>query len=68
VPRLGRRLAGRGVVLPGLAEIVGEGAQQVVCYRADVRLLRFVAQHGRRDIELPVRLLRVAFPASELRF
>ena len=43
VARLGRRLAGRRAVRPGLAEVVGKVAEQVVCYRADVRPVRFVA-------------------------
>jgi hypothetical protein len=38
-----------------------------LCYRADVRLLRFVAQHGRRDAELLVCLFGVAVPAREFR-
>jgi len=62
VPHLGRRLAGRRAVRPGLAEVVGKVAEQVVGRRADVRLLRFVAQHGCRDAELLVRLLGIAVP------
>ena len=64
---LGRRLTGRRAVRPGLAEIVGEVAEQVVGYRADVRPLRFVAQHGGRDAELLICLLGVAVPAGEFR-
>jgi len=64
---LGRRLASRRTVGPDLAEIVGEVAEQVVRYRADVRPLRFVAQRGGRDGELLVCLLGVAVPAGEFR-
>ena len=67
MPCLGRRLEGRYAVRTGLAEIVGQVAEQVVCCRADARLLRFVAQHGDRDAELLVRLLGVAAPISEFR-
>ena len=67
MPRLGRRLAGRRAVRTGLAEIVGKIAEQVVCHRADVRPLRFVAQHGCREAELLVSLLGVAAPAGEFR-
>ena len=67
MPRLRRGLECRDAVLAGLAEAVGEVTEQVVCHRADVRLLRFVAQHGCRDAELPVCLLGVAAPAGQFR-
>ena len=67
VPSLGRRLAGSHAVGTGRTEIVGEVPEQVVCYSADIRLLRRIAQYGCHDAELPPRLLRVADPASELR-
>ncbi len=43
-------------------------AEQVMCHHADVRPLRFVAQHGCRDAELVVRLLGVAASTREFRF
>ena len=67
VPRLRRGLECRDAVLASLAEIVGQVAEQVVCYRADIRPLRFVAQHGCHDVELLVCLLGVAVPAREFR-
>ena len=67
VPHLGRRLAGRSAIRAGLTEILGEVAEHVVCYRADVCLLPCVAQQGCRDAELPARLVVVAGPAGEFR-
>src|SRR6202050_2801438 len=65
MPRLRRGSEGHGAVLAGLVEALREGTRAVVRDRPDVGPLR--VQHGGRDAELPVRLLGVAAPASQLR-
>jgi len=67
VSRLGRRLPGSHAVGTGLTEIVGKISQHVVKFRANIRLLRVVAQEGGRDAELTAGLRGVAAPTSELR-
>ena len=65
--RLGRRLPGGHAMRTGLTEVVGEVAEQVMDLRADVRLLRGIAQEGGRDAELAAGLVGVTAQACELR-
>ena len=59
VSRFRRRRAGLRAVGPGLAEVLGEVAEQVVPHRDDVRVVRLIAKQGRGDAKLLVGLLRV---------